>query len=373
MQTMEQTIGDLRNELVDYTDVSPNEPRYTNENILDTTVFYPLGNIYPRPYNKIIGKLPFLLGKDEEVFKKEYFCNNLYSQQVEYAVRYLQVEPLKKFVIKNHTNTLLPNPFYHLLNTVYPIDKNLKASEQIIQILIDNYDEHYSMITRVSSYCKPEQEYIKELLYTFLPNDENNICMICLHTEPKDNLINNCLCKTPVHADCLVKLSTHKNLDKCSVCKSNYKLNEPIYRIGILDKTIFFPFNDMYYQPLLSSQKFIKVVGMDRLTFAILYLQVERVKELLNDIKILDDLPNYYFGYEGYKQTPLMVLAQGNMPTNAHISLGNNKNKYITIIEMLLDTNKIDVSVKDAFDKSFYDYLAGNKYLFNYMAQTMEF
>jgi hypothetical protein len=197
--------------------------------------------------------------------------------------------------------------------------------------------------------------------------------MICLHTEPKDNLINNCLCKTPVHADCLVKLSTHKNLDKCSVCKSNYKLNEPIYRIGILDKTIFFPFNDMYYQPLLSSQKFIKVVGMDRLTFAILYLQVERVKELLNDIKILDDLPNYYFGYEGYKQTPLMVLAVGNMPSNAHISLGNNKNKYITIIEMLLDTNKIDVSVKDAFDKSFYDYLGGNKYLFNYMAQTMEF
>ena len=371
---MEQTIGELRNELVDYTDMKLNEPRIifsdTKENILDTTVFYPLGNIYPS--NKINVKLPYLFSGDEKIFKKEYFCNNLYSQQIKYAIKYIQVNALKKFIIKNHTNVLLQNPFTVLLDTNYPIDKNLDAIKQIIQILIDNYDEHYNMICNIAEYIKPEQEYIIELLYTFLPNDINNICMICHSTEPKKLLICTCLCKTPTHASCLVKMSNYKKLDKCSVCKGNYKLNEPIYRTQsginikeILDETIFFPFNDMYYMPLISKHNLIKVVGMGRLDFAILYLQVERVKELLNDMEILDNLPNYYFGDKEHKQTPLIALAQGNMPSNAHISFGNNKKKYIKIIEMLLDTKKIDLSVKDMFGKTFYDYINKNDHLKN--------
>jgi len=368
---MEQTIGELRNELVDYTDMKPNEPRIifsdTKENILDTTVFYPLGNMYP--FTKSIGKLPFLFNSDNIVLKKEYFCNNLYSQQIRNAIKYIQVDALKKYVIKNHTNVLLQNPFYNLLDTVYPIDKNLDATKQIIQILIDNYDDHYNMICNIAEYIKPEQEYIIELLYTFLPNDENNICIKCHHTEPKNTLICACLCKTPTHAQCLVKMLKYKKLDKCSECNSSYKLNEPIYRTlsGIdvketLDKTIFFPFNDMYYHPQVNTPSLIKFVGMSRLTLAILYLQVERVEELLNDMEILDNLPNYYFGNEGLKQTPLMALAQGNMETNAHISFGNNKKKYITIMEMLLDTKKINLSAKDIFGKTFYDYIVGNKY-----------
>jgi hypothetical protein len=38
-------ISELRNELVDYSDITPNEPRYIKENVLSNEMFYPFGNI----------------------------------------------------------------------------------------------------------------------------------------------------------------------------------------------------------------------------------------------------------------------------------------------------------------------------------------
>jgi len=224
MEPIDQTIGELRNELVDYTDLTPNEPRYTKDNTIDPTVFYPLGNMYPERGNII--KLPWLFGKDDQRFKKKSFCNNLYSQQIEYSVQYLQVAALKKFIVKNRTNILLSNPFYNLLDIHYPIKNNMAAVKDIVQILLDNYDEHYDMIERLHHGIKPEQKHILELLYEILPNDKNNECSICLHTEPKHLLINPCSCKNPIHTDCLVSLSPRKNIC-CAICLSKYKINEP--------------------------------------------------------------------------------------------------------------------------------------------------
>ena len=155
------TIGELRNELGDYTDMTPNEQRYMQDNTIDPTVFYPLGNMYPERGNII--KLPWLLGKDHQRFKKEYFCNNLYSQQIKYAIKYLQVAALKKFIVKNRTNILLSNPFYNLLDIHYPIKNNMAAVKEIIQILMDNYDDHANMITQLHHGIKPEQKHILEI------------------------------------------------------------------------------------------------------------------------------------------------------------------------------------------------------------------
>jgi hypothetical protein len=358
--TQEQTIGELRNKFVDYTDTTPNEPRYIKDNILDSAVFYPLGNIYPK------GKLPILNSTDDKTFKEEFFLNNYNMSKIKFAIAYLQPKALQKFMTKNFTNILLGNPFYHLFYTVYPIHKNIEATKEIIKILIDNYDDYYNLITNLRT-PKPEQKYILDLLYSFLPNDENNICSICLTTEPKHLLINPCLCKTPIHTDCLIKLSTFAKLDKCKVCLGKYMINEPIYRTmsGIqiketIDKTIFFPYHDLYYEPLLSSSSLYKFTGMSRLTMAIMYLQVDRVKQLLQEKEVLDALPNYYFGYERFEQTPLMVLAKGNMPSNAHIRFGDNWKKYVLISKMLYDTKKIDLDKKDAFDKTARDYLNEN-------------
>ena len=96
--TQEQTIGELRKKYVDYTDTTPNEPRYIKDNILDPIIYYPLGNIYPR------GKLPILNYTDDKTFKEEYFLNNYNMSKNKFAIQYLQPKALQKFITKNFTN-----------------------------------------------------------------------------------------------------------------------------------------------------------------------------------------------------------------------------------------------------------------------------
>jgi len=291
MEQKGQSIEELRNNLVDYTDFTPNEKRYDKNNSLDLVIFYPLGNMYP--YKKGICRLPFLFGrfKHGKAFKVEIFWDGLYKQQIEYAIKYLQIAALKKFMVKNKVNMLLSNPFHHLLRTHYPIGNNLEAVKEIIRILIENYDEHYNMISQLPDYMEPDQQYILDLINSILPNDRNNECSLCLHTQPKHLLINPCLCKTPVHTNCLVEISPRKN-PKCGVCLNDYKINEPVFRTmsgavinEIVDDSIFFPYHDLYYKPLMGRSALRKVCGIDRLTMAIIYLQIGRVRELYKMMK----------------------------------------------------------------------------------------
>jgi len=365
-----QTVSELRIKHIDYSDNTPNEPRYTDDNILDDIVYYPLGSIYPNIYKNIINKLPFLITGEDKHFEEEYFLNNLNKQRIEYAIKYLQINALKKYITKNFKNVLFLNPFTHLFDTKYPIDKNIEATREIIKILIDNYDNYYELITNIYDMCyKKDKLYIKDLLYEYLPIDPINQCMICLQTEPYQQLFNPCKCTQPIHTDCLLKIIEMKK-DNCSICLYKYKINQPITTTssGInikpeVNERIYFPFQDIYYEPLLSNSILHKYTGMSRLTMAIIFLQVDRVNELLQEREILDGLPDYYFGYEKLKQTPLMALAIGNLPSNAHISFKNNLSKYILIIDLLLDTKKIDLEKKDDFNKTFMDYIKENKYL----------
>jgi hypothetical protein len=119
---------------------------------------------------------------------------------------------------------------------------------------------------------------------------------------------------------------------------------------------IFFPHNDLYYGPCMSTKKLIKVNGMARLTFAIMYLQVSRVEELLKEQEILEGLSNYHVN-EIYGQHPLISLAHGNMPSNCSINFGDNIVKYKQIFIHLLNTNKIKLTQKDKFNKSLEDYI----------------
>ena len=83
--------------------------------------------------------------------------------------------------------------------------------EEIIKIIIDNYDDYVELIKRFYLYSKSIQsvndnkECILNMLFSYLPVDENNMCSICLITEPKTQLFNPCSCKNPIHIDCLIK------------------------------------------------------------------------------------------------------------------------------------------------------------------------
>lgn len=364
---MTEMISNLRN-TVDYTDTTLNEPRYCEDGTIDCRVFYPHGNIYLYQYDKKLKNLPHYNKKlkylphfycDDNSKIDEYkFNDKLKYDQIFNAITFLQIEPLKKYIVKNYYHILLPNPFLILYNTEYPIDKNLDAAKEIIQILIDNYDDHYQLITKIEINCKKD---ITELLYSFLEIDEDKICSLCLQSEPKKLLINNCSCKQPIHANCLVEIIKKCKTDKCKVCLTKYKINEPFYKKNInndeiKDDSIYFPHNDFYYQPL--TKNMYKFTGISRLMMAIYYLQVDRVKELLEEKEILEQLPNYT---DNYGHTPIIILCQGNMITNCNILLGNNIIKYMMILTLLLQTKKINLEHKDMFNKNYLYYIEQNK------------
>lgn len=356
------TVEFFRNKYLDYSNQIPNEPRIKKDGNIDEIIFYPLTNTYYNIYNKELIKLPFVPTLENKQVEEKWFFERLYAQQIEYAIKFLQVESLEKYIIKNYKSLLLNNPFYQLFYVNYPIDKNIEASKQIIMILIDNYDDNYELITQITL-PKKEQEYILDLLHSFLPLDPDNLCQFCLQTEPKKMLIKCCDCICKTHAKCLEKLNEYKPLKECSVCKSKYKINEPVIRTqsGIIIKPeyekIFFPYNDLYREPLLSDTSLFKFEGMSRLTMAIIYLQVHRVKELLEEKEILDRLADYYFGYSGYKQSPIHALCTGNLYSNAHYNFSTNSQKYLIILNMLLQTKKFDISQKDAFDMTPMEYV----------------
>jgi hypothetical protein len=352
--------------LVDYTNKTQNEPRIFENDETDSRIYYPLGNVYINKYNGKMLELPYLFIGELSLVEKEWFEERLQDHQMEYAIKHLQVEALKKFIQKNHKSVLFVNPFFHLFYTIYPVEKNIEATKEIIKILIENYDDNYDLITKLEV-NKKENKFVLDLMYEMLPQDDENLCSICHKTEPKKFLIHTCLCKTPAHAGCLIELNNYKKLDTCMVCHGKYKVNEPITRTisGIIikeeiDNTLYFPFQDLYYEPLINNIFLKKYEGMSRLTMAIMYLQVERVKELLQEQEVLDELPNYYFGYPDYKQTPLHSLCSGNLPTNASISFNGNLSNYMKITKLLLDTKKIDKSAKDAFGKTARDIIIEN-------------
>jgi hypothetical protein len=141
----ELSIKEWREQLVDYTDNTPNEPRYIKKDILDDTIYYPLGNIYYNKYNKQLIRLPLYCSNDTAIIKKELFENKLNYDRITYAIKFLQVDALKKYIIKNYKSVLLPNPFAELYYTVYLISENLEATKEVIKILINNYDVSLSI------------------------------------------------------------------------------------------------------------------------------------------------------------------------------------------------------------------------------------
>jgi len=342
----------------------PNESRYISKGILDEIVYYPLDDIYY--YKNELIKLPFRRF-NKEILSEEKFNKLLTSQRIEYAIKFLQITSLKKYIIKNYKDEYL-DIFYYLSELKYPIEENIDAFREIVNILVENFEDYSKSIFTLRDIIPYDN------ILSVLPIDENNICYICLMSEPKYSLINICSCKTPIHSSCLLELNKHKPLNKCAVCLTSYKINESVYRaIGLVsnikDPAIFFPYNDFYYEPLLCRSEPIKYTGMERLTMAIMYLQVDRVSQLLKEPEILNNLDRYYFE-TSYKQTPIVALSIGNMQSNCNIIYGDNRMKYINIIRLLVATKKIAIHAIDIFGKNYKDYIKNNK--LNFLIKPIE-
>jgi len=90
---------------------------------------------------------------------------------------------------------------------------------------------------------------------------------------------------------------------------------------------------DDIYPPIITKQNSVKVHDFDRLVWAILYLQCDRVKELINEYLVFD--PNkLYKKSQLYGQNILHVICGSNMPTNLYYS--NNYKLYDQIFFSLI-------------------------------------
>jgi hypothetical protein len=104
---------------------------------------------------------------------------------------------------------------------------------------------------------------------------------------------------------------------------------------------------DTYYEPLLSKKTPVKVVGNDRLIYAIIYVRVGRIRDLIimsnNGDTSIDLLCKDYYGLNIISQ-----ICRSNQPSN--INYNDNKKLYE---DMLLTT--LNTLTPETLDKLFLD------------------
>lgn len=383
------------NEIYDNT---TNEKRYIEKNMFDEMTYYPLADIYP--YYLMADAYPF--AKSTVAVKKthinkqlphikitskkvdiEWFKDRLKEERIFCAIKFLQIKALKKHIVKNFKNKLFKNPFYPLNNSIYPLKYNIDAYTTIVNILLENYDDASDFVYNLCHENDTDMGKtfeLKNFIYNLLPIDDNIFCKYCLITEPKPELMNNCKCKSLVHADCMNKWLQNKKIinDKliCEICNGDIQINDKCYKYNnifasVIDDRYFFPFDDFYYV-LSSSCKLVKYCGISRLKMAVNYLQVKRVEELLKEKEILEELPKYYHGHPAYKKTLIIALCDTYFNDNYNMLLGDNKSKYYAILVALLKTKKIDINKKDYFNKTAFDYAIENNLLDYYESAIKE-
>lgn len=126
--------------------------------------------------------------------------------------------------------------------------------------------------------------------------------------------------------------------------------------------------NDIYPPPLMTNYPSQKVKEFDRIRFAIWYLQVNRVRELLIELKDCDQLPKKQqeefnlFGKDYYGGNIISLICARNHPTN--IFYENNKQVYELLFFTVLNTitkSQLDI----LFNQLYTDKMAWKELLIN--------
>lgn len=156
--------------------------------------------------------------------------------------------------------------------------------------------DNYKMIEIMQSY------------HIYKPTDI--VCKYCLIAIPTNMLVHPCKCKDIVHIHCFQKWynsdisqassnpssnkfnSVKNNRTKCEICLDPFSgINEKRIRSCLLsgdfiETDLFFPFDDYYPTPLMNTYGVSKVTGRDRYVLPLIYLQCNRMQNLLEDAKI---------------------------------------------------------------------------------------
>lgn len=125
-------------------------------------------------------------------------------------------------------------------------------------------------------------------------DNNKETCFICLvgsHEKQQRGacyLRKLCNCNSSCHVNCFLPwYDTHLS---CNICTVAYRVN--LVRVQSLsmndecqclewDPKVYFPFDDVYPQPLFSNLPLSRRTGMECLSYAIIYLQTDRIDALL--------------------------------------------------------------------------------------------
>lgn len=257
------------------------------------------------------------------------------------AIIYLQLNKIKELLTANPD---LVNATYdgfehedniieilcsgQLFPSKYSYDANTRVYEEIIKLILSI---NPSLITKKAI----ENAYVRK--HTGIINVLNlfaiskNICIVCYCSHPEKMLIYPCKCKSPIHAECVIKVIQTSHSRKCKICLTDYEINEPKTQLNFggtvhIDERIYFPKFNIYPVPIMTRmplERYIK--DNDIIYMAIIYLQVKRVIELLeNDTEKK---------YKSAVLQPLQYLKNHSVPSNYPYEC--NTDDYETLISII--------------------------------------
>jgi hypothetical protein len=119
-----------------------------------------------------------------------------------------------------------------------------------------------------------------KILSNYYINDKfnKNTCYICMADHDVNLIKMPCTCNMYIHLECLVEL-VNNNGKKCMTCRNS---------LGVVidkKKRIHFPKLNIYKAPLVNQYLIIdKDNIIESLRYAIIYLQIDKVKEILNNM-----------------------------------------------------------------------------------------
>lgn len=190
---------------------------------------------------------------------------------------------------------------------------------------------------------------IRAILHKYDICDDVDMCGICFSSREKHKFCKDiCVCTTPYHYDCIAKTIKTTKMTCCTVCKTSYKLAEPYYVYRDTVQPIFFPFSNIYPMPINNGKMIYSEDLKDsvsQLHLAILYLQVERCRDLLKRFtneefrEFYNTLEDRHCGYINYKDGVFSI--ETNMPSNAPRIY--NESKYKDIEDILNAKSRAEV------------------------------
>lgn len=254
-----------------------------------------------------------------------------------------EVEEIKsnKNLISECVNILINNSWYSYsvnpLKTLYilkiyldlypslvkDLDLETKMNERTwIFNALKNMEKYNPEMLMGVSY---ESNYEKmHILFREYVEDSEITCCICLSSFPETEMVQPCDCRVHYHIECFSKLNRN-----CIVCKRECsRINKQMVYTTMIgsgyDNRVYFPFDDYYPVPMITSAPIRKCKGDMRYKLAIIYLQAGRLRDLFESNP----------GYLPDINKEIDYLTESCMPSN--YMLIDNISGYAEISEVLL-------------------------------------